>query len=135
MNRRINICNVYKKFTKRNNGQEEETLRGSPTRTLRCSGVRLPRGLAPQTLCHLAYYMSTLNRFLRLSTLQAIGRFQRSEYVGIRSAGICEFTVEAREPSTEHRVTRMQFNEWLNRQGRSPRYVTLRNKIREAIGR
>jgi hypothetical protein len=29
----------------------------------------------------------------------------------------------------------MQFNEWLNRQGRSPKEVTIRNKIREAIGR
>jgi hypothetical protein len=55
--------------------------------------------------------MSTLNRFLRLSTLQAIGRFQRSEHVGYDPPGYVEFTVEAREPSTEHRVTRMQFNE------------------------
>ena len=65
----------------------------------------------------------------------AIGRFQRSEHVGYDPPGYVEFTVEAREPSTEHRVTRMQFNEWLNRQGRSPREVTLRNKIREGIGR
>ena len=63
----------------------------------------------------------------------AIVLFRRSDYFGCDPVGHTEFTVEAREPSTEDRVTRMQFNEWLNRQSRSPREMSVRRKIREAI--
>jgi hypothetical protein len=50
----------------------------------------------------------------------AIDRFRRCERVSNDPQGMHEFTVESREPSTQHRLTRNMFDAWLRRPGGSP---------------
>ena len=61
----------------------------------------------------------------------AIARFGCAEFVRYAPGG--EFLVEAREPSSEHRVTLKQFENWMKRSPRGPRDVTVREKITQAI--
>ncbi len=44
--------------------------------------------------------------------------------------GLHEFTVETREPSGQHRMTRKAFNEWLRGSGRTPAEAALKGGSR-----
>ena len=48
--------------------------------------------------------------------------------------GMHEFTVESREPSTQHRLTRKVFDAWLGRPGGSPADVMRKNRLKELLG-
>jgi hypothetical protein len=48
--------------------------------------------------------------------------------------GMHEFTVEAREPSTQHRLTRNMFDAWLRRPGGSPADVARKSRLKELLG-
>jgi hypothetical protein len=64
----------------------------------------------------------------------AIDRFRRCEHVSYEPKGLHEFTVESREPSTQHRLTRKLFDAWLRRPGRSPADVALKTKLTGLLG-
>lgn len=61
----------------------------------------------------------------------AIDRFRRCEHVKYEPQGFHEFIIEPRELSSEHRVTRKTFDEWLRRPLRSPADVILKNRLFE----
>jgi hypothetical protein len=63
----------------------------------------------------------------------AIDRFRRCEHVKYEPAASHAFTVEPREPGTEHRLTRKVFDEWLRRPPRSPADVALKQRMRELL--
>jgi hypothetical protein len=48
--------------------------------------------------------------------------------------GLHAFTVESREPGTQHRLTRNSFDAWLRRPGGSPADVALKNKLKALLG-
>ena len=48
--------------------------------------------------------------------------------------GLREFTVEAREPGTQHRLTRDIFDAWLRRSGGSPADVARKSRLKELLG-
>ena len=64
----------------------------------------------------------------------AIDRFRRCEHVKYDPKGLHEFTVESREPSTEHRLTRNMFDSWLRRPGGSPADVARKNRMKKLLG-
>jgi hypothetical protein len=64
----------------------------------------------------------------------AIDRFRRCEHVLYDPMGMHEFTVESREPSTLHRLTRNMFDAWLRRPGGSPADVLRKNRLKELLG-
>jgi hypothetical protein len=51
----------------------------------------------------------------------AIDRFRRCEHILYEPKGLCEFIVEPRELTTQHRLTRKMFDEWLRRPGGTSR--------------
>ena len=63
----------------------------------------------------------------------AIDRFRRCEHVKYEPSASHEFTVEPREPGSEHRLTRKVFDEWLRRPPRSPADVALKQRMRELL--
>jgi hypothetical protein len=65
----------------------------------------------------------------------AIDRFRRCEHVKYDPQGLHEFTVESREPSTQHRLTRDTFDAWLRGPGGSPADVALRKPPDGVVGR
>ena len=64
----------------------------------------------------------------------AIDRFRRCEHVKYDPKGLHEFTVESREPGTQHRLTRNMFDAWLCRSGGSPADVALKSRLTELLG-
>jgi hypothetical protein len=64
----------------------------------------------------------------------AIDRFRRCEHVKYEPKGLHEFTVEPREPGTQHRLTRNTFDAWLRRPGGSPADMALKAKLKEILG-
>ena len=64
----------------------------------------------------------------------AIDRFRRCEHVNYDPQGLHEFTVESREPATQHRLTRNMFDKWLRRPGGSPADVALKTQLTELLG-
>jgi hypothetical protein len=64
----------------------------------------------------------------------AIDRFRRCEHVAYDPKGMQEFTVESREPSTQHRLTRNMFDAWLRRPGGSPADVARKSRLKELSG-
>ena len=64
----------------------------------------------------------------------AIDRFRRCEYVAYDPGGMHEFTVESREPATQHRMTRNMFDIWLRRPGGSPADVARKSRLKELLG-
>ena len=64
----------------------------------------------------------------------AINRFRRCEHVQYDPKGLHEFTVESREPGTEHRLTRNMFDAWLRRPGGSPADVARKSRLKELLG-
>ena len=64
----------------------------------------------------------------------AIDRFRKCEYVSYDPQGRHEFTVESREPATEHRLSRNTFDVWLRRPGRSPAEVARKHRLRQLLG-
>ena len=61
-------------------------------------------------------------------------RFRRCEHVAYDPKGMHEFTVESREPSTQHRLTRNMFGAWLRRPGGSPADVARKGRLKEILG-
>jgi hypothetical protein len=55
------------------------------------------------------------------------------EHVKYDPKGLYEFTVESREPGTQHRLTRNIFDAWLRRPGGSPADVTLRSRLKDLL--
>jgi len=64
----------------------------------------------------------------------ATDRFRRCEHVKYEPKGLHEFTVEPREPGTQHRLTRTMFDTRLRRPGGSPPDVALKARLREVLG-
>jgi hypothetical protein len=64
----------------------------------------------------------------------AIARFRRCEHVKYEPEGLHEFTVEPREPGTQHRLTRKTFDAWRRRSAGSPADMALRSKLKEILG-
>jgi hypothetical protein len=60
----------------------------------------------------------------------AIDRFRRCEHVRYEPKGLHEFTVEPREPGTQHRLTREMFDAWLRRPAGSPAEMALKTMDR-----
>ena len=63
-----------------------------------------------------------------------IERFRRCEQVKYDPKGLHEFTVESREPGTQHRLTRNTFDAWLRRPGGSPADVALKTRLKRLLG-
>jgi hypothetical protein len=64
----------------------------------------------------------------------AIDRFCRCEHVKYEPKGLHEFTVEPREPGSQHRLTRNTFDAWLRRPAGSPADMALKTKLKEILG-
>ena len=64
----------------------------------------------------------------------AIDRFRKCEYVSYDPGGMHEFTVESREPATQHRMTRNMFDIWLRRPGGSPADVARKHRLKQLLG-
>ena len=63
----------------------------------------------------------------------AIFRFRRCEHVLHEPRGLYEFIVEPRELTTQHRLTRRMFDEWLRRPGGAPA-VVLKTRLKALLG-
>jgi len=64
----------------------------------------------------------------------AIDRFRRCEHILHEPIGLHEFVVEPRELTTQHRMTRKMFDEWLHRPGRTPADVALKTRLKALLG-
>ena len=64
----------------------------------------------------------------------AIDRFRRCEHILHEPKGLHEFIVEPRELTTQHRLTRKLFDEWLNRPGRTPADAALKTRLKALLG-
>ena len=64
----------------------------------------------------------------------AIDRFRRCEHIKYEPKSLCEFTVEAREPATQHRLTRKVFDQWFRQSSASPADAALKSRLRALLG-
>lgn len=64
----------------------------------------------------------------------AIARFKADPLIEYEPLGLHEFTVEVREPTTQHVVPRKKFDAWLAREGGSPKDAVARSNVRKALG-
>ena len=63
----------------------------------------------------------------------AIDRFRRCEHLLYEPEGLHEFVVEPRELTTQHRMTRKKFDEWLRQSGGTPADVALKSRLKEIL--
>jgi hypothetical protein len=54
--------------------------------------------------------------------------------VPIRNSGALAIDVKVKSPETTHTVLGSSLKEWLARQGRSPKEITLKNRLRKLLG-
>jgi hypothetical protein len=64
----------------------------------------------------------------------AIDRFRRCEHLRYEPKGLYEFIVEPRELTTQHRLTRKMFDDWLRRPGGTPADVALKTRLKALLG-
>ena len=60
-------------------------------------------------------------------------QIKKSEWVADIATGLNVVTVELAEANVKHRVVMQDFQKWLGRQGRSPREVVERQRIRAIL--
>jgi hypothetical protein len=53
--------------------------------------------------------------------------------VPIRNSGALAIDIKVKSPETTHTVSGSSLKEWLARQGRSPKEITLKNQLRELL--
>ena len=65
---------------------------------------------------------------------QALATLRGHEWVGEIGKGMTTVTVKVRQPEVTHIVKVQDFEEWLNRQGRTPAEVILKARLRQSSG-
>jgi hypothetical protein len=65
----------------------------------------------------------------------ALAALQQDNWVGDIGQGFTTVTVLVQQPPTKHEVKMKDFLSWLNRQGRSPEEVILKQKLEKILGK
>jgi hypothetical protein len=65
----------------------------------------------------------------------ALAALQQDNWVGEIGQGITTVTVVVQPPPVKHEVKMKDFLSWLNRQGRSPAEVILKQKLEKILGK
>jgi hypothetical protein len=65
---------------------------------------------------------------------QALAAFRKSEWVGQIGRGHT-MTVRVQQPAVEHHVRILEFEKWLDTNGRSPAEMILKSRLRSILGR
>jgi len=66
---------------------------------------------------------------------QGLRAFCQHDWCDALGRGQTTLTVVVRNPEVRHRVRVQDFERWLDSQGRTPVEVTLKNRLRELLGR
>ena len=73
------------------------------------------------------------------SLYEAVARglraFRENDWVDELGRGHATITVVVKQPRVEHKVRIQDFEEWLDGQARSPADMSLKNRLRELLGR
>jgi hypothetical protein len=65
---------------------------------------------------------------------QALATLQAHEWVGQIASGLNTATVKIKHPEITHVVKIQDFEKWLNRQGRTPAEIVLKERLRQVLG-
>jgi LysM repeat protein len=65
----------------------------------------------------------------------ALAALQQDNWVGEIGQGLTTVTVVVQQPPVKHQVKLKDFLSWLNRQGRSPAEVILKQKLEKILGK
>lgn len=65
---------------------------------------------------------------------QALSALRGHEWVGEIGKGLTEVTVRVKQPEVIHTVRIKDFENWLNRQGRTPAEIILKSRLRQLLG-
>jgi hypothetical protein len=65
---------------------------------------------------------------------QALAALQTHEWVGQIACGLNTATVKIKHPEITHVVKIQDFEKWLNRQGRTPAEIVLKERLRQILG-
>jgi hypothetical protein len=65
---------------------------------------------------------------------EALSTLRGHEWVGEIGKGLTEVTVKVRQPEVTHTVRIKDFENWLNRQGRTPAEIVLKSRLRQMLG-
>jgi hypothetical protein len=66
---------------------------------------------------------------------QGLRMLRQDDWVDDVGQGQTALTVVVRNPKVEHKVRVQDFERWLKAQGRTPAEVSLKNRLRELLGR
>ena len=66
---------------------------------------------------------------------QGLRAFRENDWVDDLGHGMTTITVVARQPQVEHKVRVMDFERWLESNGRTPAEMSLKNRLREILKR
>ena len=86
------------------------------------------------------FYPSWISKILLLSALgaaiaTALAALQKDVWVGEIGQGFTTVTVLVQQPPVKHEVKMKDFLSWLNRQGRTPAEVILKQKLEKILGK
>lgn len=65
---------------------------------------------------------------------QALATLRGHEWVGEIGRGLTTVTVKVRQPEVTHVVKIQDFENWLNRQGKTPAEIVLKARLRQLLG-
>jgi argininosuccinate lyase len=65
---------------------------------------------------------------------QALAAFRTHEWVGQIATGLNTATVKIKHPEITHVVKIQDFENWLNRRGRTPAEIVLKEHLRQVLG-
>jgi hypothetical protein len=79
-------------------------------------------------LADVAHSLDVIAATLYEAVAQALAALQGHEWVGEIGEGLTEVTVRVRQPEVTHTVRIKDFENWLNRQGRTPAEIVLKSR-------
>lgn len=65
---------------------------------------------------------------------QALASLRGHEFVGEICKGLTTATVRVRQPEVTHVIRMQDFETWLNRNGRTPAEIVLKDRLRQMLG-
>jgi len=65
---------------------------------------------------------------------QALAAMRGNEWVGELGKGLTTVAVKIRQPEVTHTVKIKDFENWLNRRGKTPAEIVLKTRVRQLLG-
>lgn len=91
--------------------------------------------VAVKDICDVEHSIEVTAETLYEAVAAALAALQQDDWVGEIGQGFTTVSVLVQQPPVKHEIKMKDFLSWLNRQGRSPAEVILKQKLEKILGK